>query len=148
MTVFGRLGYRYEAYLIDGNSPTYNAMLNPQKLPSEQTEGPTIGAALAIPRLTPKIGVKLALDLMPGASVKQTTDLDDGLKPSATIYMVDAEVVYHWRPMMDFQAAYMPSLGSYNFGMPDPASMRGHTGTDVTRTDIYNTIVFGFAKGF
>jgi hypothetical protein len=85
---------------------------------------------------------------MPGASVKQTVDLDDGLKPSATIYMFDAEVVYHWKPAFDFQAAYMPSLGSYDFGAVDPASLRGHTGTDTSRTDIYNTIILGVNKGF
>ena len=148
ITVFGRLGYRYQAFLVNGNSPTFDPAKNPAKLPSETTQGATIGAALDIPRLTSKIGINVALDAMLGASVKQTTDLDDGTKPSATLYAFDAGAVYHWKKAMDLQAAYMLGLGSYNFGAPDPSSLRMHMGTDTKRTDVFNTVTIGIARGF
>ncbi len=43
---------------------------------------------------------------------------------------------------------YDLNYGSYDFGKPLTTSMRGHTGTDVTRTDIFHTLTFGVAQAF
>jgi SH3-like domain-containing protein len=150
MAVFGRLGYRYEGFIVDGNTP-YDPTKNPAKLPSEVTTGITVGGALAIPRLTDKIGIKLAVDAMLiGVGITQTKALEDGSKPSAKAYCLGAGFNYRWKPDMDLQATYDLNYGSYDFGPPLASSMRGHamTATDVTRTDIFHTVTFGLAKGF
>jgi len=148
MTIFGRLGYRYEGFIVDGNSP-YDPAKNTAKLPSEVTTGITIGGALAIPRLTDKIGLKVALDAMlVGVGVTQTKALEDGSKPSAKAYCLGAGFTYRWKSDMDLQATYDLNYAAYDFGPPLMSSMRAHTGTDTTRTDIFHTVTFGLAKGF
>lgn len=148
MRLFARLGYRYEGFLVDGNSP-FNAMVNTAKLPSEVTTGVTIGGALAIPHLTDKIGIKLALDAMLiGVGVTQTKALEDGSKPTATAYCGEAAFIYSWKSGMDLQAIYDLNYAAYDFGAPMAGSMRTHMGTDTSRTDIFHTITFGLAKGF
>ena len=59
MAIFGRLGYRYQGFLIDDVT---SMTKNPVHLPSEVFKSPTIGAMLAIPKLTDKLGLKVALD--------------------------------------------------------------------------------------
>ncbi len=149
MTVLGRLGYRYQAFLVDGyNDPAKN----PANLPQETFAAPTLGAGLAIPRLTDKIGLAFTLDtVLFGASVSQTRGLQDGTTPSAKAAFVGAIFTYHWKKDMDLQGTYNLDYASYNFGAPstDPnLNKRMHTGTDVTRTDIFHVVTFGIAKGF
>ena len=148
MALFARLGYRYEGFLVDGNSP-FNPMVNTAKLPSEVTTGVTVGGALAIPHLTDKIGLKFAVDaMMIGVGVTQTKALEDGSKPTATAYCAEAGFMYRWKSEMDIQVLYDLNYASYDFGAPLASSMRAHMGTDVSRTDIFHTVTFGLAKGF
>jgi SH3-like domain-containing protein len=148
MAIFGRVGYRYQGFIVDGNSP-YDPTKNTAKLPSEVTTGITVGGALAVPRLTDKIGLKFAVDAMLiGVGISQTKALEDGSKPSAKMYCLGALFTYRWKPDMDLQGTYDLNYGSYDFGPPLATSMRAHTGTDTTRTDIFHTVTFGIAKGF
>jgi hypothetical protein len=149
MTVLGRLGYRYQAFLVDGYA---DPAKNPANLPQETFAAPTLGAALAIPRLTPKIGLGFTLDtILFGASIAQTKGLQDGTKPDAKAAYVGVVFTYHWKKDMDLLGTYNLDFASYNFGPPsmDPnLNKRMHTGTDVTRTDIFHMVTFGIAKGF
>jgi hypothetical protein len=149
MMVFGRLGYRYQGLTVDNyNKPTEN----PAGLPQEVLQAPTLGAALAMPKLTDKIGLAFSLDaILLGASVTQTKGLADGSTPTAKAYYLGAVFTYRWKKDMDLQGTYNLDYASYDFGKPsmDPMlNMRGHTGTDTTRTDLFHTLVFGVTKGF
>ena len=146
MMVFGHLGYRYQGFLV---SDVTSATANPARLPSEVIKGPTIGAALAIPRLSNKLGLKLSLDAMVvGASVVQTEGLEDGSTPSAKAATLGAAVTYKWKPKMDLQATYDLNYTGVSFGAPLATSQRMHMGTAVSRTDIFHMVTFGVAMPF
>lgn len=148
MMVFGRLGYRYQGFLI---ADVADPAKNPAKFPSEVLKAPTLGAGLSIPRLTDKIGLKFALDaIVAGASINQTVGLEDG-KPgaaSAKAVCLGGEFVYKWKKDMDLRGTYDLNYAAIDFGPSVAGNMRGHTGTDVSRTDIFHTVTFGIAKGF
>ena len=146
MIVFGRLGFRYYSYQV---SDVGNLMENTAKLPSEIIKAPTLGGALAIPRLTDKIGLRFSLDVMViGASMEQTKGLEDGTKASAKGVCPGVGFTYRWKPNMDINAGYDLSYTSYDFGAPLAGSMRVHTGTAITRTDIFHGVTVGVAKAF
>ena len=96
MVFYGLLGIRYEAIQIhDFNDMTKNTAL----MPSETYAGMTLGLALAIPRLTDKIGAAIGIDAeLIDLGVSQTKNLQDGSAPSASAYLIGAMFNYHWRP--------------------------------------------------
>lgn len=145
MIVFGRLGLRYQSYQV-----SKDLSQNTLGLPSEILTTPSIGAALAMPTLTPKIGLRFSLDtVIAGASVKQTKNLEDGEKASGKGAIIGAGFTYRWKPEMDIQATYDFNYMTYNFGAPIATSNRGHMGTgDVKRTDIFHGLTVGVAKAF
>ena len=146
MMVFGRLGYRYQSFAVDDYS---NFMKNPAKLPQETLGAPTLGAALAIPKLTGKIGLSFSLDaILAGASIQQTKGLEDGASPSAKVFLVGGVFTYRWKKDMNLVGTYTLDYASIDFGKPVATSMRAHMGTDVTRTDLNHILTFGFTKGF
>ncbi|HEY1587313.1 MAG TPA: SH3 domain-containing protein, partial [Polyangia bacterium] len=146
MVVWGHLGFRYQGYLVADVS---NLADNTAKIPSEVFKSPTIGAALTIARLTPKIGVKASLDLaVIGSSLTQTKNLDDGLSPSEKQVLFGVGATYRYKPGMDLQVTYDLTYGSASFGALDPASERQHMGMSVSRTDIFHTVAFGICKTF
>ena len=117
--------------------------------PNEVLQAPTLGGALAIPRLTDKVALTMSLDvIIAGASISQTKNLEDGSSPSAKAVCLGGMFTYHWKKDMDLQGTYDLNYLSLDFGKPLMTSTRGHTGTDVTRTDVYHTVTFGIAKGF
>ena len=146
MTVFGRLGYRYQGFLV---SNVLDFTKNTARIPSEVDKGPAIGVALWIPRITPKIGIRASLDAI-FYGVNQTQNLEDGSSPSATGLNLGGAFTYHWKSNMDLQATYDLNYASVSFGAPTASSMRGHaaTVTSVSRTDIFHTIAFGITRAF
>jgi hypothetical protein len=146
MSLLGRLGYRYQGFLINDVA---NFTANPAKLPSEVVKGPTLGAGLAIPRLTDKIGIRFSLDTMLfAASVKQTKGLEDGATPSAKAVVVGAGLMYRLSKSFELMAEYDLNYMGIDFGAPVTTSMRNHMGTNVKRTDIFHMLTFGIAKPF
>ncbi|HSN29001.1 MAG TPA: SH3 domain-containing protein [Kofleriaceae bacterium] len=146
MTIFGRLGYRYQGFLIDDVT---NTAKNPAKLPSEVFQAPTIGAMLAMPHLTDKLGLRVALDAAVfGTSVTQTKGYEDGVSPSAKAACLGVVFTYKWKKDMDLQGSYDFDYESIDFGKPTAMNLRGHTGTDVSRSDFFHIVSFGVVKGF
>ena len=141
MVVYGRLGYHYQGYLVDNVS---DLTQNTAKLPSEVFKAVTVGGALSIPKLTPKIGNRASLDIAAlGTSLTQTKNLEDGTTPAEKMFCFGGVFTYRWKPKMDLQATYDLNYGLATFGPPDTTSMRGHAGTAVSRTDIFHTLSFG-----
>jgi hypothetical protein len=146
MTMFGRLGYHYQSFLV---ADVKDFTKNIAKLPSEIYKAPSIGAALAIPKLTDKIGIRVSLDaVLFGASVQQTKNLEDGANPSAKSVCLGGMFSYQWQKKMALQGTYDLNYASFSFGAPIANSMRGHTGTAASRTDIFHTVTFGITYGF
>jgi len=146
MAVFARLGYRYQGFLIDNVT---DATKNPAKLPSEVFQAPTIGAMLSIPRLTDKLGLRVALDAAVFAtSVTQTKGYEDGVSPSAKAACLSGVLTYKWKKDMDLQGSYDFDYESIDFGKPTAMNLRGHTGTDSSRSDFFHIVSFGIVKAF
>jgi hypothetical protein len=140
--VFARLGLHYESFQIDNVS---DFTKNTAKIPNQIIYGPTLGAALAIPRLTGSIGLQISLDLMPLAHVEQTKNLEDGTNPGAKSLFFGGVVTYRWRPKIDLQGSLDVGYNSVSFDGPAPmTSMRGHTGTGASSgSDLTVTAAFG-----
>ena len=146
MAVFGRLGYRYQSFLVNDY---IDAAKNPARIPQEIMKGPTLGAAFVMPRLTDKIGVQVSLDtILFGGKLTQTKGLEDGGKPTFKAVVFGAGVTYKWKKTMDLQATYDLRYMGVDFGPPLMTSMRGHMGTNVKRTDFFHMVTFGVAKPF
>lgn len=150
MVILGKLGFRYRSYLVDDYK---DAMKNAAKIPQEILKAPTVGVGVSLPNLTDSIGLQVGIDtILFGSSVTQTAGLEDGATPGMSSVRVNIGGVYHWKHSIDLQAAYDLDYASYSFGTPNTGaamqSTRGHTGTDVSRTDIIHTVSIGVAKAF
>ena len=144
--IFGRLGFRYQSYLVDGYA---SATTNPARIPQEKMQAPTLGVGFAMPRLTDKIGLKVTLDtILLGASLTQTKGLEDGTSPTLKAVTFGTGVTYKWKKKMDIQANYDLRYMGIGFGPPPATSMRGHMGTNVTRTDIFHMVTAGIVMPF
>ncbi|MEO6774375.1 MAG: hypothetical protein ABI467_15370 [Kofleriaceae bacterium] len=148
LTLFGRLGFRYRNYSVSNYS---SATANPAKIPQENLKAPTLGLGVALPKLTAKLGLQVTLDtILFGSSITQTAGLEDGATPNMTGVNLAAGLVYAWRPGMNLVFAYDLDYGGYDFGAPNTGaaamSTRGHTGTDVTRTDLMHLVSVTLAK--
>jgi hypothetical protein len=148
MTVYARLGLHYDSFQV---SDVADFTKNTAKLPNQIITAPTLGGALAIPRLTKDLALKVSLDfILLGASVQQTKNLEDGTGPSAKAFFLGGALSYRWKPKMDLQATYDLSYTSLSFdGLPPATSQRGHMGT-ATRSgsDFNNAISVGIAYAF
>jgi hypothetical protein len=146
MIAFGRLGFRYYSYQV-GN--VGDLTKNTALLPSEIVRAPTLGGALAIPRLTDKIGLRFSLDaVLVGASMQQTKGLEDGQERKVKGVLGGIGFTYRWKPSMDINAAYDLNFMKYSFGAPLASSMRVHGGTSTARTDVFHGVTVGVAKAF
>lgn len=144
--LFGRLGYHYEAFQVDN---VKDLAKNNAKLPSENIKGPMLGVAFAVPMVTQKLGLRVSLDaILVGGSVVQTKNLEDGADPSVTKVTFGIGATYRWKPSLDISAGYDLNYASLSFGAPIMTSMRGHTGTGVSRKDTNHTVAVGIAKAF
>jgi hypothetical protein len=146
MMLLGRLGYQYYSYQVaDASSMTKNL----GRFPSEIIQSPTIGAALAMPRLTGKIGLRFSVDFIPAnLSYKQTKFLEDGKSPSAKGAIIGAGLTYKFKSSFDIQAGYDLTYTSATFGDKLDTSMRGHPMGGVKRTDTFHAVSVGIVKAF
>lgn len=146
MMLLGRLGVRYHSYQVaNATSMTKNTA----RFPSEIITSPTIGAALALPRLTNSIGLRMSLDFIPlNISYTQTKNLEDGASPASKGATVGLGLTYRWKPSIDIQAAYDLTYSKATFGKKVMTSMRGHPGDGVTRTDVFHSVTAGIVKAF
>jgi hypothetical protein len=146
MMLLGRLGARWESFQVSNvKSMTENTAL----LPSEIIISPMLGVALAMPRLTGKIGLRFSVDVMPlTLSYTQTKNLEDGKSPSAKGAVVGLGFTYAWKKTLDIQATYDLTYASASFGDPVMTSARMHPMGGVTRTDLFHAVTAGIVKAF
>ncbi len=145
MIAFGRLGYHYDSFQV---SDVANFSVNTAKIPNQIIQGPTIGAGLAIPRLTDSLSLQASMDLMLiGASLEQTKNLEDGTGPGAKAVYLGSALNYRWKPKIDIQGTLDLGYTSISFDGKAPAtSMRGHTGTGPSSGSDFNvTLAVGVA---
>ncbi|HEX8114253.1 MAG TPA: SH3 domain-containing protein [Kofleriaceae bacterium] len=137
MIAFGRLGYHYDSFQV---SDVANFAVNTARIPNQIIQGPTIGAGLAIPRLTDSLGLRAGMDLMLiGASLEQTKNLEDGTGPGAKAVYLGSALNYRWKPKIDIQGTLDLGYTSISFDGKAPAtSMRMHTGTGPSSGSDFN----------
>jgi uncharacterized protein YgiM (DUF1202 family) len=142
MVVFARLGLHYESFQVENVA---DLTINTATLPSQNITGPTIGAALAIGRLTPKLALRLNLDAMLLSSVTQTKNLEDGTGGSAKAVYLGGRLTYHWKPSLDLQGILDVGYTSLGFSGPPPdTSQRKHMGMgNVSSSDLLTTLTVG-----
>lgn len=140
MRVIGRLGYHYDAYLVPID--------NKATLPAEVFRGPTLGAALDLPQLSPSFAARASLDSVVLGTRTQTTNLEDGASPSTFGLLVGLLGNYRWKRDLLVNASYDLGYYSNSFGLPIATSKRGHTGTGGSRSDLFHTISVGVKKTF
>jgi SH3-like domain-containing protein len=146
MAIFGRLGFRYQSYLVDGYA---DPAKNPAKIPQEIVKAPTLGIGFAMPRLTDKLGLSVALDtILIGASITQTKGLEDGGAPTLKAFVFGTGLTYAWKKNMALRATYDLRYMGIDFGLLLATSTRGHMGGDTTRVDFFHMVTFGIDKPF
>jgi hypothetical protein len=146
LVVLAKLGLHYESFMVANN---IDLVKNTARLPSEVIKGPSLGLGLSIPRLTDKIGLTINLDaVLVGGSVTQTKNLEDGQDPSVKRYTVSGILNYEYSKGFDLNFGYDMNYATLTFGAPIATSMRMHTGTGVTRTDLNHTVSAGISKSF
>jgi uncharacterized protein YgiM (DUF1202 family) len=145
MIVWGRLGYHYDVFNV---ANVTDLTQNTAKLPSESLSGITAGLSLTVPMLTKKIGAMAAFDALVTGTRAQTKNLEDGASPSATglWLLLGGNYRLSGRTTIDF--GYRLAFVSNSFGAPPMASMRGHTGNNVTRADVSHGLAFGVSQSF
>lgn len=145
MVVWGRLGFHYDMFNV---AAVTDLTSNTAKLPSESLAGLTAGLALTAPTVTKKIGAVVAFDALVAGSRSQTKNLEDGASPSATALwlLVGGNYRLSGRTAIDF--GYRLAFVSNSFGAPPAGSMRGHTGTNVTRADVCHGLALGVSQAF
>jgi SH3-like domain-containing protein len=142
MTAWARLGYHYGMFSVAN-------LQNLAKIPSEVFKGPTVGAALRIPRLTNKLGAEASLDLVyPGART-QTKGNEDGTESSAMAATLQLGGSYAWKGAWALGAAYRLGYASTSWTGPS-ARVTGTMGaaTAAKRTDIAHVLTVGLGRSF
>ena len=141
-----RLGVRQHVFAV---AAVQDPIANPTRMPSELQLSPTIGAGVAIPRVTAKLGLQLALDTyLAGTHTRQTRGQEDGTRAHAIGATLQSVVSYRWRPNLDVRFTHEAGVTAMDFGEPDAMSERVHAGTAVARFDVVHRITLGLAKGF
>lgn len=145
MVVWGRLGFHYDMFNV---ASVTDLTANTAKIPSESLSGLTAGLALTAPNMTKKIGAVVAFDALVTGSRSQTKNLEDGASPSATALwlLIGGNYRLGQRTAIDF--GYRLAFVSNSFGTPPEGSMRGHTGTNVTRADVCHGFALGVSQAF
>ena len=92
--------------------------------------------------------IEAGLKVTQGKAIINSVNLEDGEDPEVTKLTFGAGASYRWKPSFDVSVSYDLNYASLSFGAPIATSMRGHTGTGVTRKDTNHTVAVGIAKTF
>lgn len=144
MVAYGRLGYHYGYFGIDNVG---DVMANPTGLPSEITQGITLGVRFEVPQFNEKIGFGGgASAILLAGSRKQTANLEDGALDSTRVIWANADFTYRWKPAFDIQAGYRLSYANSKW---NGVANRG-TGAMVgsSRNDRAHLVSVGIGRNF
>jgi uncharacterized protein YgiM (DUF1202 family) len=142
---FARLGYHYSMFQV---ASVADFTKNLARLPSETLAGPTIGVSAELPRITEKLGGRLAADYLIAGKRAQTTGLEDGQVSNATALWGALVVDYQWKKDMVIDFAYGYDYAKTVWTGAAPASMRGTNSTEAARKDVTHSLTIGLAKTF
>ncbi len=144
IVLLARGGLQYHSFQI---ADVDDEVANPSRMPSEIRLAPTLGVGLAIPHVTPRLGLRFVTDGF-FATTTQTPGQEDGVKADARGLDVETALTYRWHPRLDVRVTYTLGIAATDFGAPDPMSARTHAGTSVARFDVAHGVTVGIAKGF
>ncbi len=146
MVLFGRLGFRYRNYAVDGyNDPTKN----PALIPQEVLKAPTLGVGLASPRLSDNLGLQAEPRYERGRRERHA-DRRARRWLDAEHVRRDARRPHH----LPLEAGHgsrghvRPRLRELRFrrAAPHNPSSGPTWALTTTRTDILHTVTFGIAQ--
>ncbi len=138
MTAWARVGYHYGVFSV-GN------LNNLARLPAETFKGPTVGAALRIPRLSKQLGAEAAVDLVYPGSRRQTQGIEDGAVEKAMAASAELVGIYDWRPEWKLGAAYQLGYAATRWS---GTSARISGATAAKRTDLSHVVTVGLGRAF
>lgn len=145
LSAWARLGYHYDMFSV---ADVGDFTKNGARIPSERLSGGTAGAAFSMDRLTRKLGASVAVDALVFSTRSQTKNLEDGNAPSTSGLWVSAGSVYRLGRSMNLELSYKLAYLNNTFGAPTEQSLRMHTGTAVSRTDVSHLIGLGVHQAF
>lgn len=138
MTAWARLGYHYGVFSVAN-------LNNLAKLPAETFRGPTVGAALRIPRLSGKFGGEASVDLVYPGTRKQTAGIEDGTTTASRAASLELLGTYAWKGAWQLGAGYHFGYASTRW---TGQSARIPTATAARRTDLSHVVTVGLARAF
>ncbi len=142
---FGHLGYHYGMFQV---ANVGDFAKNLARLPSETVAGPTIGVGAEMPRITDKVGARIAADYLVLGKRVQTVGLEDGAISDVTSLWAGATVSYRWKKSMNLDVAYGYDYSKTVWTGSATGSMRGHNATAAARKDVTHALTIGIAKTF
>ncbi len=141
VTLVGRLGYHWDHFAVKNVGDT---AANPARLPSENFQGPTIGAGINVPKLTSKLGLALHANAMPLlAKRSQTQGLEDGASSKATAIFSGLRLSYAWKDSWIIKGQYQYTYGKTVWNGLAENGNRGHMATKAARADQAHAIILG-----
>ncbi len=136
-----RVGYHDAATTI----PQSMVNTSTAMLPSEKVSGITVGAGLDAPTLTPKVSLRVGVDMLVNAKLEQTAGMRDGTTSQTKAYYLNALAMYKWKPNMDLMATYTLSYEGFGFtGVND----REASATGAQRKDLQHLLGVGLIYKF
>jgi len=138
MTAWARLGYHYGVFSVSN-------LDNLASIPAETFKGPTVGAALRIPRLTGKLGVEASLDVVYPGSRVQTTGNEDGDQAKARAAVAQLAGTYAWKGRWRLGAGYRLNYASTSW---TGTSNRVSGATASSRRDLAHVLTVGAGRSF
>ena len=146
----GVAGYRQPKFVAAARVGLHRASVTVQedqvaKLPSERTDGYTVGVEVRLPRITDKISAHAGADVLTGASLLQTVGLKDGHHAEMKAYYLGCGLGYLIKEQILGTVSYALSYETFKFV---GASEREATATNASRTDLQHTLGVGAAYLF
>jgi len=138
MTAWARVGYHL-------GITSFANLMNLADLPSETFRGPSIGAGVKVPKLTPKIGVTGTADVIYPGSRSQTVGNEDGAVDSAMAAWVSVVGDYAWNNPWSLQAGYRFGYAKTSW---TGASNRVTGVTAASRRDLSHVLTLGVGRAF
>jgi hypothetical protein len=137
----GRVGYHVASTTIPQSMQnTATAML-----PSEKVSGITVGAGIDAPHLSPKIAMRVGVDMLVSAKLEQTQGMQDGATSQTKAYYLNAMGMYKWKKNIDLMATYTLSYEGFGFA---GTNQREATATGAQRKDLQHVLGVGLIYKF
>jgi uncharacterized protein YgiM (DUF1202 family) len=133
----GRAGYHRDS--------TYVTFDDFAMLPDERVGGLTVGAGIAAPRLTSRLGLHAEIDMLLAGKLTQDAGARDGTETKSVAYYISGGASYKVLKGLEASASYALTMAGYGFAGP---SDRDSDAIDGRRKDRQHLVTVGAKYSF